>query len=99
MTTKDYALADLDTSRLPPPVQEALSRRWEGDSPSADKPLTHIRGSLNSPLLNEEKGTYHQNWFLSSGSIIEEVYWFCMVTSPWISPPIEQFLENIRTDK
>jgi len=99
ITTKDYALADLDTSRLPPPVQEQLSRRWEGTpSASSDKPLTHIYGHPG-PYYNEKRGTYHQTWVLSSGSIIEDGYWACMVTSPWISPPIEQFLENIRTDK
>ena len=101
MITKTYALKDLDTSRLPPSVQEAMSRRWEGDSPSADKPLTHIRGAHGhaDPWLNEEKGTYHQSWILSSQPTVGEGYWFCLVTSPWISPPIGEFLEMIRIDK
>ena len=95
MTTKVYALKDLDTSRLPPPVQEVMSKTWES---RGDRPLTHIYG-LSGPVYNEEKGTYYQPWVLSSGSMIKEGYWFCVATSTWISPPVEQFLEMIRIDK
>ena len=72
MTTKVYALKDLDTSRLPPPVQEVMSKTWEG---RGDRPLTHIYGLLSGPVYNEEKGTYYQPlgiiiWINDQGGVL-----------------------------
>ena len=89
MKTK-YYLEEIDVSQLPLPVREQLDKGFNGS------PYTAVGFVPNcvEPRLSEETGEYYTFWTLSTGPA-----GFTVMKSPWVSPRIDKYLENIRINK
>ena len=102
---KKYYLKDLDVSQLPLPVREQINRGWGADCAPVEmvgylenriEPFQHSNG-----YKPEE---YFTMWILSADHKIfsnesSNRYWFCVVKTPWVSPRIDKYLENILITK
>ena len=92
MKTK-YYLDEIDVSQLPLPVREQLDEGYKG---SLYKMIGFSPNYLE-PRLNEKTGEYRTFWILmttddGSGS-------FTALKTPWVSPRIDKYLENILITK
>ena len=92
MKTK-YHLDEIDVSQLPLPVREQLDEGYNG---SPYKMIGFAPNCLE-PRLSEKTGEYYTFWVLTttddgSGS-------FTIMKSPWVSPRIDKYLENILITK
>ena len=89
MKTK-YYLDEIDVSQLPLPVRKQLDKGLDGS------PYTAVGFAPNclEPLLREETGEYYTFWMLSRAD-----YGFTIMKTPWVSPRIDKYLENIRINK
>ena len=90
-----YYLDEIDVSQLPLPVREQLDKRLQ----VCGSPYVMIGYHPNhvEPSLNPDTGEYRTFWILmttddGSGS-------FTAVKTPWVSPRIDKYLENIRINK
>ena len=90
MKTK-YYLDEINVSQLPLPVREQLDKRLNGSPYTA---VGYVPKHVE-PLLSEETGKYYTFWMLSIGTDSS----FTIVKSPWVSPRIDKYLENIRINK
>ena len=90
---KKYYLKDIDVSQLPLPVREQLDKGLKG---SPYKMIGFTPNCLE-PRLCEKTGKYYIFWVLlvtddGMGS-------FTVIKTPWVSPRIDKYLENIRINK
>ena len=92
MKTK-YYLDEIDVSQLPLPVREQLDKRLKG-SPYIS--VGFAPGCLE-PRLNEKTGKYYTYWMLMTTD--DGLGPFTIMKSPWVSPRIDKYLENIRINK
>ena len=89
MKTK-YYLDEINVSQLPLPVREQLDKGFQGS------PYTSV-GYVPTdvePSLSKETGKYYTFWMLSIDGM-----GFMVMKSPWVSPRIDKYLENIRINK
>ena len=93
MKTK-YYLDEIDVSQLPLPVREQLDKGLNGS------PYTAVGYTPKyvEPHLNEKTGEYHTFWMLSTGTE-NSISSFTIMKSPWVSPRIDKYLENIRINE
>ena len=93
MKTK-YYLDEIDVSQLPLPVREQLDKGLKGS------PYTSVgyTSKYVEPRLNEKTGEYHTFWMLSTGTE-NSISSFTIMKSPWVSPRIDKYLENIRINE
>ena len=89
MKTK-YYLDEINVSQLPLPVREQLDKGFQGS------PYTSVGyvPKYVEPSLSKETGKYHTFWMLSTNGL-----GFTIIKSPWVSPRIDKYLENIRINK
>ena len=89
MKTK-YYLDEINVSQLPLPVREQLDKGFQGS------PYTSVGyvPKYGEPCLSEKTGEYYTFWMLSTDSLA-----FMIMKSPWVSPRIDKYLENIRINK
>ena len=92
MKTK-YYLDEIDVSQLPLPVREQLDEGYKG---SPYKMIGFVPNYLE-PRLSEKTGEYYTFWMLLTET--EGISSFTIMKSPWISPRIDKYLENILITK
>ena len=93
MKTK-YYLDEIDVSQLPLPVREQLDKGINGS------PYKRIGFTPKyvEPRLSEKTGEYYTFWMLMTGTD-DNPGDFTIMKSPWVSPRIDKYLENIRINK
>ena len=89
-----YYLDEIDVSQLPLPVREQLDKGLNG---SPYKRIGFVPNYVE-PGLSEKTGKYHTFWMVLTGTD-ENPGSFTIMKSPWVSPRIDKYLENIRIDK
>ena len=89
-----YYLDEIDVSQLPLPVREELDKGLNGS------PYKRIGFSPNhvEPSLFKKTGKYYTFWVLFTGTD-DNPCAFTVMKSPWVSPRIDKYLENIRINK
>ena len=92
MKTK-YYLDEIDVSQLPLPVREQLDEGYKG---SLYKMIGFSPNYLE-PRLSEKTGEYYTFWMLLTET--EGISSFTIMKSPWVSPRIDKYLENILITK
>ena len=93
MKTK-YHLDEIDVSQLPLPVREQLDKGLIGYSYTK---VGFAPGCLE-PRLSEKTGEYYTYWMLMTDTE-DGLGPFTIVKTPWVSPRIDKYLENISIDK
>ena len=93
MKTK-YYLDEIDVSQLPLPVRERLDKGILGYSYTK---VGFVPGCVK-PRLSEKTGEYYTYWMLTT-DIEDAIGPFTIVKTPWVSPRIDKYLENIRINK
>ena len=93
MKTK-YYLDEIDVSQLPLPVREQLDEGYKG---SPYKMIGFAPGCLE-PRLSEKTGEYYTYWMLLTETE-DAIGPFTIMKSPWVSPRIDKYLENILINK
>lgn len=88
-----YYLDEIDVSQLPLPVREQLDEGYNGS------PYKMIGFAPNylEPRLSEKTGEYYTFWVLNPET--EGIGPFLIMKTPWVSPRIDKYLENIRINK
>ena len=89
-----YYLDEIDVFQLPLPVREQLDKGFMG---SPYKRIGFVPNYVE-PGLSEKTGKYHTFWMVLTGTD-ENPGSFTIMKSPWVSPRIDKYLENIRIDK
>ena len=98
---KKYYLKDIDVSQLPLPLREEINK--EVDPDCAPVAMVGYVEEYVEPILSKvDEGEYFTMWILSSadknfGNIPN--YWFKIVRTPWVSPRVDKYLENILINK
>jgi hypothetical protein len=89
-----YYLDEIDVSQLPLPVREQLDKGLEGS------PYTAVGYASRyvEPVFSESTGKYYTIWMLMTETD-DTAGPFMITKSPWVSPRIDKYLENIRIDK
>ena len=100
---KKYYLKDLDVSQLPLLVRENIERYKDGTGNGAPVEMVGYLDNRVEPSAND-KGEYFTMWILSAdnknfSNESSNHYWFCLVKTPWVSPRIDKYLENILITK
>ena len=93
MKTK-YYLDEIDVSQLPLPVREQLDKGYYNGSPYK---MIGFAPNYLEPRLNEKTGEYYTFWMLFLET--EGIGSFTVMKSPWVSPRIDKYLENILITK
>lgn len=93
MKTK-YYLDEIEVSQLPLPAREQIKK---GGYKGVPYEMIGCVPNWVEPSLNPNTGEYHTYWMLMTtddgrGS-------FTVMKSPWVSPRIDKYLENIRINK
>ena len=100
---KKYYLKDIDVSQLPLPLREVINREVDPDC----APVAMV-GYLENHVkpFRSKDGEYFTVWVLSADDKVlgpqkegEPCYWFKLVNTPWVSPRVDKYLENIRIDE
>jgi hypothetical protein len=88
-----YYLDEIDVSQLPLPVREQLDKGYKGS------PYKMIGFAPNwlEPRLYEKTGEYYTFWTLFTTD--DGIGSFTVMKSPWVSPRIDKYLENILITK
>ena len=89
-----YYLDEIDVFQLPLPVREQLDKGFMG---SPYKRIGFVPNYVE-PSLSERTGEYYTFWVLLTGTG-DNPCAFTVMKSPWVSPRIDKYLENIRIDK
>lgn len=97
---KKYYLKDIDVSQLPLPLREEINK--EVDPDCAPVAMVGYVEKYVEPINLWSEGEYFTIWVLSSDDINPSNiphYWFKIVKTPWVSPRVDKYLENILINK
>ena len=105
---KKYYLKDLDVSQLPLLVREEIKRYRADCAPVEMVGYLEDRVEPFQYGNGGKPGEYFTMWILSADDKNDKNfsktepsnrYWFCLVITPWVSPRIDKYLENILINK
>ena len=105
---KKYYLKDIDVSQLPLPLRESIIRKNKLKEMSPDGAPVAMVGYLEKhvePFPSKlYEGEYFTYWILSADDKLLDKrdfggFWFMVVKTPWVSPRIDKYLENILINK
>ena len=99
--SKKYYLEDIDVSQLPLPLREEINKEMSPDCAPVEM-VGYVEEHVEPILSKVDEGEYFTIWVLSSdnknmGNIPH--YWFKIVKTPWVSPRVDKYLENILINK
>ena len=95
-----YYLKDIDVSQLPLPLREEINK--EVDPDCAPVAMVGYVEKYVEPINLWSEGEYFTIWVLSSADgNLENIprYWCKIVKTPWVSPRVDKYLENILINK